>query len=431
MSGVRNQTVGRAEADMRLDRWFKTHFPDLAFARLQKLLRTGQIRVDGGRAKTSQRLEPGQVVRIPPLGEAKEAEDHVETGWRGTLTAEDSKFVKSLVVYSDDDVIVINKPAGLAVQGGTKTERHLDGMLSGLMDKGGERPRLVHRLDRDTSGVMMLAKTRAAATRLGDAFKHKETRKIYWAITAGVPDPREGEISMALSKAGGPGQERVVADPEEGKSAITWYKVIDTAGDRAALVALWPRTGRTHQLRAHMAALGAPIVGDGKYGGKEAFLTGDDFPAQVHLHAREIDIPGTGVRIAAALPAHMLQTLEMLGLDTEDLVQDPFEDWEAPTKPQPRKSGARKSADQKPRVNRAAGQRSGPQKSIGPKQNGPKQTGPKQTGPKQTGPKPAGKKAAARKSGPAKPRTARSASARSASARSRAPGGKGGGSKRR
>lgn len=411
---------------MRLDRWFKTHFPDLAFARLQKLLRTGQIRVDGGRAKTSQRLEPGQVVRIPPLGEAREAEDHVESGWRGTLSAEDSKFVKSLVVYSDADVIVINKPAGLAVQGGTKTDRHLDGMLSGLMDKGGERPRLVHRLDRDTSGVMMLAKTRAVATRLGDAFKHKETRKIYWAITAGVPDPREGEISMALSKAGGPGQERVVADPEEGKSAITWYKVIDTAADRAALIALWPRTGRTHQLRAHMAALGAPIVGDGKYGGKEAFLTGDEFPAQVHLHAREIDIPGTGVRVSAALPAHMLQTLEMLGLDTEDLVQDPFEEWEAPTKPKPRQSGARKPADQKTRVNRAAGQRSGVKKSAGPKKTGTKHTGTKHTGTKQMGTKPTGKKSAARKSGSAKPRPARSASARS-----RASGGKDGGSKRR
>ncbi len=370
---------------MRLDRWFKTHFPDLAFGRLQKLLRTGQIRVDGARAKTNQRLEAGQTVRIPPLGNSGEGdgedrEKKSRPAKQDAVSAEDARFVKSLVVYGDDDVLVINKPAGLAVQGGTKTERHLDGLLSALTEKGGERPRLVHRLDRDTSGVMMLAKTRDAATRLGNAFKHKETRKVYWAITAGVPDPREGEISMPLGKAGGPGQERVVADPEEGKSAITWYKVIDTAGSRAALVALWPRTGRTHQLRAHMAALGSPIVGDGKYGGKDAFLTGGDFPKQVHLHAREIDIPGKGTRIAAALPDHMHQTLEMLGLDTEGLIEDPFEEWEAP-KPQGRKGGAKNSA--------------------------------------------------AKKSGPAKPRPFRSAKARSAAARPKTPRGKGGGPKHR
>ena len=405
---------------MRLDRWFKTHFPDLAFSRLQKLLRTGQIRVDGGRAKTSQRLEAGQVVRIPPLGEAQEADLHADADWRGSLSAEDAKFVKSLVVYGDDEVLVINKPAGLAVQGGTKTERHLDGMLSALADKGGERPRLVHRLDRDTSGVMMLAKTRAAATRLGDAFKHKETRKIYWAITAGVPDPREGEISMPLGKAGGPGQERMVADPEEGKSAITWYKVIDTAGSRAALVALWPRTGRTHQLRAHMAALEAPIVGDGKYGGKEAFLTGGDFPAQVHLHAREIDIPGTGTRIAAALPDHMLQTLEMLGLDTEDLTEDPFEEWEAPKPP------TRKSSSQGPKNQRSGAQKSGVQKS-GSRKSASGKVGPNRSGPNKSGP---------RKAGPAKPRPTRSAPGKPAQGKSnrgkpKGPRGKDGGSKRR
>ncbi|RVU34678.1 RluA family pseudouridine synthase [Hwanghaeella grinnelliae] len=420
MSNVRNQTVGRAEADMRLDRWFKTHFPDLAFSRLQKLLRTGQIRVDGGRAKTSQRLEAGQVVRIPPLGEAQEPAEKGDKDWRGSLSAEDAKFVKSLVVYGDDDVLVINKPAGLAVQGGTKTERHLDGMLSALADKGGERPRLVHRLDRDTSGVMMLAKTRAAATRLGDAFKHKETRKIYWAITAGVPDPREGEISMPLGKAGGPGQERMVADPEEGKSAITWYKVIDTAGSRAALVALWPRTGRTHQLRAHMAALEAPIVGDGKYGGKEAFLTGGDFPAQVHLHAREIDIPGSGTRIAAALPEHMLQTLEMLGLDTEDLIEDPFEEWAAPKPP------TRKSSSQGTNTQRSGGQRSGAKKS-GARKSPAEAAGSNRSGP--------------RKSGPAKPRPTRSSLGKAAKGKSaqakpsrgkpKGTRGKDGGSKRR
>lgn len=329
MSGVKTVMVAAGDADMRLDRWFKQHYPHLAFGRLQKLVRTGQVRVDGKRVKTSQRLEAGQTVRVPPMDEA-------EARKPGSISAEDAAFVRSLVVYKDTDILVVNKPAGLAVQGGTRTERHLDGMLDGLANRSGERPRLVHRLDRDTSGVMMLARSREAAARVGQAFKAKETRKVYWAVTAGVPEPREGEISMALSKAGGPGQERVVADPKDGKSAITWYKVIDVAGNKAALVALWPRTGRTHQLRAHMAALGAPIAGDGKYGGAEAFLTGEDFPKQVHLHAREIDLPGSGTRVVAALPEHLSKTLDLLGLDTADLAEDPFLDWEPP-KPRRRK----------------------------------------------------------------------------------------------
>lgn len=330
MSGVETRYVGENEHDLRLDRWFKTHFPALAFGRLQKLLRTGQIRVDGKRAKTSLRLQSGQAIRIPPLGDGEGREGARQPGDRPAVTAADRAFLLGLVIYKDRDVFVINKPSGLAVQGGTKTERHLDGMLDGLVDGDEERPRLVHRLDRDTSGVMILARNRAAAASLGAAFKGKDTRKLYWAITAGVPSPQEGEISMPLSKGGGRGHERVIADPEEGKSAITWYKVIDTAGKRAALVALWPRTGRTHQLRAHMAALGCPIVGDGKYGGAEAYLTGDDFPSKMHLHAREIDIPGSGRRVVAALPDHMLQTIRMLGLDAEAAAEDPFEEWQAP-----------------------------------------------------------------------------------------------------
>ncbi len=328
MSGVETRYVGRNEGDQRLDRWFKTHFPSISFGRLQKYLRTGQIRVNGKRAKAGQRLEVGQSIRIPPLGDTPDHSPAKKAPRE--LTQEDVAFVRSLVIYQNDEVFVVNKPAGLAVQGGTKTERHLDGLLDGLIKDGEERPRLVHRLDRDTSGVMILAKGRESAAKLGKAFKGKETRKIYLALTIGVPNPQEGEISMALSKAGGPGQERVVADPEDGKSAITWYKVIDTAGKRAALVVLWPRTGRTHQLRAHLAALETPIIGDGKYGGKEAFLTGIDIAKQVHLHALEIDLPGTQTRVKAAMPDHFRQTLDALGLDPEVMDEDPFEEWQAP-----------------------------------------------------------------------------------------------------
>lgn len=348
MSGVQVRVVARREADMRLDRWFKENFPDLGFGRLQKLLRTGQIRVDGKRVKAGHKLESGQEVRIPPIqasvieGRARPKEDGV--------SPEDASLIRSLILFESDDLFVINKPAGLAVQGGAKTERHLDGMLGALMSEDGERPRLVHRLDRDTSGVMMLARTRQAATALSQSLRGKETRKIYWAITVGEPHPREGEISMALSKAGGPGQERVVADSEDGKSAITWYKTIDSAGNRAAIVALWPRTGRTHQLRAHMAELGSPVLSDGKYGGKAAFLTGDPFPKQLHLHAREIQIPsgvkGGGTIVRAELPEHLRTSAALLGLRFDDVQEDPFEGWSAPSRGRKR-TGAQTSSKTK------------------------------------------------------------------------------------
>ncbi|MDJ0685348.1 MAG: RluA family pseudouridine synthase [Alphaproteobacteria bacterium] len=360
MSGVQIRVVGRKDAELRLDRWFKEHFPDLGFGRLQKLLRTGQVRVDGKRAKAGQKVLAGQEIRVPPLAPKPESGDAPvrRLGPKSAVVSpEDTSLLKSMVIYRSDDVFVVNKPAGLAVQGGAKTERHLDGMLPALAGPDGEVPRLVHRLDRDTSGVMMLARTRKAATALSNALKGKDTRKLYWAITAGVPNPREGEISMALSKSGGPGRERVVADAEDGKSAITWYKVIDAAGARAALVALWPRTGRTHQLRAHMAELGAPILGDGKYGGKSAFLSGDAFPKQVHLHAREIDIPaasdkptvkGAGARVTAPLPDHMRQSLALLGLNAEDLAEDPFEGWSAPKPRKNKKTGEGRASRGRP-----------------------------------------------------------------------------------
>jgi len=343
MSGVENRYVGKNETDQRLDKWFKHHFPDLPFGRLQKLLRTGQIRVDGKRAKTNTRIEAGQTIRIPPIGAAdNESAGSADTQKRKPVSnPRDREFIRSLVIYSDKHVIAIDKPAGLAVQGGTNTDRHVDGMLDYLTDfddkSTGERPRLVHRLDKDTSGVMVLARTLKAAQKISDAFRRKDSRKIYWAVTAGVPRPPEGEIDMPLAKGGAPGQERVYGDREEGKSAITWFKVLDHAANKAAVVALWPRTGRTHQLRAHMEIFGTPILGDGKYGGAEAFLGGDGLSKQVHLHARELVLPSldgkkTGPRILAAVPEHMLQAFDVLGIDP--LVNgdiDPFADFVSPT----------------------------------------------------------------------------------------------------
>lgn len=325
MSGVQIRQVANSESDMRLDRWFKQNYPAVPFGYLQKILRKGEIRVDGKRAKASQRLEAGQSVRIPPLGDYAKAES--KPAQKQGLSKKDEALAKAMVIFRNKDVLAINKPAGLAVQGGTKTERHLDMMLDALRFDADERPRLVHRLDRDTSGVMLLARSRQAASDLTLAFKQRETRKVYWAITVGVPDPEEGRITYPLSKLPGKAGERVVVDTENGKKAVTEFKVLEKAGKRLALVAMWPKTGRTHQLRAHMAALGTPILGDGKYGAKDAFVGGEKVPRQLHLHAKEIDVPGGGPRIKAPLPDHIKATFELFGFNPSDWVDaDPFED---------------------------------------------------------------------------------------------------------
>ncbi len=321
MSGVETVEVAADEADLRLDRWFRRRYPHLSHARLEKLLRTGQVRVDGGRVKAGQRLAPGQRVRVPPLGPAP------EKAGPPPVSAADAKALRARVLYRDDEIIVIDKPPGLAVQGGTKTRRHLDAMLDAL-HAGGERPRLVHRLDRDTSGVLVLARSAAAAARLAKAFRGREVRKLYWALVAGRPKPDEGRIDLPLAKRGRPGGERVAPDEAEGKRAVTRYRVIDTVGGRAAWLALEPLTGRTHQLRAHCAAIGAPIVGDGKYGGRAAFIPGEAIAKALHLHARTLLLPrpgGGSLRITAPLPGHMRETWRLFGFDADADV-DPFAD---------------------------------------------------------------------------------------------------------
>jgi 23S rRNA pseudouridine955/2504/2580 synthase len=313
--------VTEAEADLRLDRWFKRHFPTLTHGRLERLLRTGQIRVDGRRVKASLRLSPGQVIRVPPLAEPVPA---TGTGAlpRPPRRAEDDRLIEELrrrVLHRDRDALIIDKPAGLAVQGGTAMEQHLDRLLDGLRFEAPERPRLVHRLDRDTSGVLVLARSAAAAAWLAAAFRRNETRKIYWAGTVGVPKLAEGRIDLALSKQGGGHGERVHPD-EEGQRAVTYYRVVEHAGRKMAWLALMPVTGRTHQLRAHCMAMGTPILGDGKYGGRAAFLAGVDLPRQLHLHARSIRLarPGGGVLQAMApLPPHMIATWRFFGFDPD------------------------------------------------------------------------------------------------------------------
>jgi len=306
---------------MRLDRWFKQHYPDLGHGHLQKLLRTGQVRVDGGRVKSGARLEEGQSIRIPPL----KTKDRQEKA-KPSISKADTKDMRSRVLHRDDDIIILNKPPGLAVQGGSRLKRNLDAMLDALRFSKAEKPRLVHRLDKDTSGVLLLARHAAAARALTKAFRNKEVRKIYWAVVVGVPSPEQGTIDLSLAKLPGTGGEKVVAGVPEGKSAETRYRMVGSAGERAAWLIFEPLTGRTHQLRVHAAALGSPILGDGKYGRRKAFLDNEEIAARLHLHARAIRFPhpnGNMMDAMAPLPNHIQKTFRVLGFDAGE-VKDPF-----------------------------------------------------------------------------------------------------------
>jgi len=301
---------------MRLDRWFGVHFPQVTFGHLQKLIRTGQVRIDSGRAKTNSRLEAGQAVRIPPLeAEVKRIERKID--------AEDASFLRSLILYEDDELYVFNKPHGLASQGGSGTKRHMDGLLKSLPNKQGEAPRLVHRLDRDTSGVLVVAKTRAAASYLGKVFQLRSAQKIYWAIVYGVPKPAQGSISCFLAKQIVDGNEQmvVVAQNHPGaQHSKSFYSITDTAARRFSWVTLKPVTGRTHQLRVHMQQLGNPIMGDPRYFNIENFQGAPGLGEGLQLHARRIRLPlenGKVLDVSAPLPPQMMQSFEALGFDPD------------------------------------------------------------------------------------------------------------------
>lgn len=338
-------TVGEGDGDQRLDRWFRRMFPHVGQGRIEKMCRKGELRVDGARAKPATRLEVGQQVRIPPLPAPGERPEPVKS----RVSDADAKMIRACVLHRDDDIIVLNKPAGLAVQGGSGQTRHVDGLSEALRFGNDENPRLVHRLDKDTSGVLVLARTREAAARLTAAFRHRNTRKIYWALVAGVPTPYLGEIKTGLVKAGGHGArgegEKMnvvhlseIDDTPGAKRAHTYYATLYRVAGRASWVAMEPVTGRTHQLRAHMAGIGHPIIGDGKYGGSGQENLGDGWGAQLggiiskklHLHARRLSFehPSTRKQVSftAPLPDHMRESWDTFGW-TEDLAaEDPFEE---------------------------------------------------------------------------------------------------------
>ncbi len=321
MAEVKRHAVSDDEVGMRLDRWFKLHFPQVTFAYLNKLTRTGQVRVGAGRVKTSTRLNAGDEVRVPPLAFDKRPAD-IPKADIAPLTKEERRLFTSMVMHEDDDLFVLNKPSGFAVQGGTKTHHHLDGLLMGLGVELGERPLLVHRLDRDTSGVIVIAKRRAVAAALGKLFATRVVRKTYWAVVNGVPKPPQGKIDVALIKARGPDGDRMRAskdgEEDDEQRAVTQYAVIDKAGQVAAWLSLKPLTGRQHQLRAHAHHLGVPILGDNKYGGDEGLPEG--VPNRLHLHARRIEFPhprGGTIDLSAPLSDHMLATFKLFGFDAD------------------------------------------------------------------------------------------------------------------
>ncbi len=346
---VETVTVTTDEDGMRLDRWFKRHAPGVSLSHLNKIVRTGQVRVDGGRAKVSTRLAQGQKIRVPPLGAADAPAPADRPGPQASV--DDRRALEAMILFEDRGLMVLNKPYGLAVQGGSGTHRHLDGMLDAMAGAGGERPRLVHRLDRDTSGVLLVAKTRKAAADLGEIFRSRQTRKIYWALVEGVPKPAQGRVSLFLSKGALMGDARVRKEggrpvspaeraglermrvakhgDEDAQHSVTYYSVVDKVLPRLAWLSMKPITGRTHQLRAHAEAIGHPIVGDPKYNGG----TGPDprrtdplraiprdVEGKLHLLARRLVLPnpsGGTLDVSAPLPPHMQASWDLFGFDVK------------------------------------------------------------------------------------------------------------------
>lgn len=350
ISSARTLEVEADEDGMRLDRWFKRRFPEVSQIHVNKLARTGQVRVGGKRCEASTRLATGDAVRVPPLRRADVAAPAVK---RAAPNEADARAIRDMVLFDDKWLMALNKPWGLAAQGGSGMKRHLDGMLDALMDARGERPRLVHRLDRDTCGVILVAKTRKIAADLGEIFRSRQTRKIYWAVVEGVPHPAQGRISLFLAKGAGMGDERGPRpagerrDPEkmriakhgdpDAQHSVTFYAVADRLAPRLAWLSMKPITGRTHQLRAHAEAIGHPIIGDPKYTGARSAndprrtdplrAIPSEIERKLHLVARRLVLPhpkGGVLDVTAPLPPHMLNTFDLLGWDVKQ--HDPIED---------------------------------------------------------------------------------------------------------
>lgn len=417
MSEIRTFIVAPDDDDIRLDRWFKRHLPDTSFTTVAKWARTGQLRVDGARAAPGDRIAAGQTLRFPPPEPVPVAGKPKRE--RPPLTDDETAFARELVIHQDAQAFVLNKPPGLATQGGTKTLQHVDGLLDALQFDNEGRPKLVHRLDKDTSGALLVARTSRAAAFFAKAFSGRTAKKVYWALVVGVPSIEDGMIELPIAKQPGTGGEKMHVDEDEGQPARSRYRVIERAGNRAAWVELQPFTGRTHQLRVHMAAIGHPIVGDGKYGGPEAFLTGG-ISRKMHLHSRRIavDHPDGGkIDVEAELPTHFAESLSGLGFDQMAGNMMPLDEPAPPTK-QVKKAWAKAHA--KTVRKERKGERRSRGAAVEPRKSGsrPKPASSKSTGSKSSGNKPAG----ARSAGP-KPGSRKSSSPQSSGSKPASPKG--------
>ncbi|MDD4555909.1 MAG: RluA family pseudouridine synthase [Alphaproteobacteria bacterium] len=306
MSEVKIVKVKAVDDGMRLNRWFLKYYPDLPMSRLQKLLRTKQIKVEGKRAEVSTKLVEGQEVRIPPI-----TVTDIEERYR-PISPKDTDFMQRLVIYKDDNILILNKPSGIAVQGGRGITKHIDGLLDALMYELDERPKLVHRIDKETSGLLVLARNRKFAEILTKAFREHTIQKTYLALVYGQPKKAEGQINAPIDKVGDKN-----AVTTEGKTAITDYKIVDNVGNKFSLIEANPVTGRTHQIRVHLEHLGTPIVGDDKYYG-ETRQNYENFARKLHLHAYKIDLSsiyGKKKIIEAELPEYFMESLDAVGIN--------------------------------------------------------------------------------------------------------------------
>ncbi len=369
---VRQFTIVPDDDGIRLDRWFKRNLPQVGFGMVSRWARTGQIRVDGKRASVDDRLVKGQTLRVPPGGEVARRKPREKP----ELTEAQIAEAHEMVIVETPSAILLNKPPGLATQGGSKTYKHVDGMLDAFApDEDTPRPRLVHRLDKDTSGVLLIARTPGCAAYFSKKFSGRSARKVYWALVVGRPDIDEGMIEAPLAKQPGSGGEKMHVDEENGAPAKTRYRVVERAGNSASWVELEPLTGRTHQLRVHLAAIGHPIVGDGKYGGQEAFLTGS-VSRKMHLHARRlvIDQPdGPKIDVTAELPEHFAATMQQMGFDQSLSDAEPERGPPERSRTE-KKQAARQHAKQYRKSRRGERRTRGPAsaKSGGAKSGGPK-----------------------------------------------------------
>ena len=380
-------TIAEEDDGIRLDRWFKRHRPGTPHALIARWARSGELTVDGQKADVSDRIAAGQRIAmpVPPAAPAAGPRPRKDR----PLAPADIALAEAMVIHRDASALVLDKPPGLATQGGTKTDAHVDGLLGALQGEAAVRPKLVHRLDKDTSGALLVARTPRAAAWFAKAFSNRSARKTYWAIIVGVPDIAQGEIDLPLAKQPGSGGEKMHVH-DDGLPSKTRYRVIDRAGNSAAWVELQPLTGRTHQLRVHMAAIGHPIVGDGKYGGKGAFLTGT-ISRKLHLHSRRlrIDHPdGGAIDISAPVPEHFAASLDALGFDP--LLGDALAE-EAP-RPSPRtaqkvKAKAHAKQVRKARRGERRGRGDAPAKPKGPPKRGPAKPGARKPGPAKPGPR--------------------------------------------